>query len=100
MFHSSLSVSLHLYASLFPHSLSISFIPSLSLSLIITRHVICFFPLPSFPLSHPPSLPLHSSNTPSLLFLNSAIIGEINEDLDLEIDFSQVRAEPLDPVVH
>ncbi|VDP68250.1 unnamed protein product [Echinostoma caproni] len=31
---------------------------------------------------------------------NVALVGEIDEDLDRRIDFSSIRAEPLNPVVH
>ncbi|CAH8432361.1 unnamed protein product [Schistosoma guineensis] len=31
---------------------------------------------------------------------NVAVVGELDEDLDRRIDFSQLRAEPLNPVVH
>ena len=29
-----------------------------------------------------------------------AIIGEVDEELDLEINLADIRAEPLNPVVH
>ncbi|VDD79693.1 unnamed protein product [Mesocestoides corti] len=31
---------------------------------------------------------------------NVAVIGEVDEDLDGRIDFDNLRAEPLNPVVH
>ncbi|KAG5454247.1 hypothetical protein CRM22_002925 [Opisthorchis felineus] len=31
---------------------------------------------------------------------NVALVGEIDEDLDRRIDFSSIRAEPLNPVIH
>nr|CUU98765.1 hypothetical transcript [Hymenolepis microstoma] len=31
---------------------------------------------------------------------NVAVIGEVDEDLDSRIDFDNLRAEPLNPVVH
>ncbi|KAA3682379.1 hypothetical protein P879_07384 [Paragonimus westermani] len=31
---------------------------------------------------------------------NVALVGEVDEDLDRRIDFSALRAEPLNPVIH
>lgn len=31
---------------------------------------------------------------------NVAIIGEVDEDIDKQLDFHELRAEPLNPVVH
>ncbi|XP_054163514.1 U6 snRNA-associated Sm-like protein LSm8 isoform X2 [Oppia nitens] len=31
---------------------------------------------------------------------NVAVIGEIDDDLDNKLDFSTIKAEPLNPVVH
>ena len=33
-------------------------------------------------------------------FKNSAIVGELDEELDGKLDLSEIRAEPIDPVVH
>jgi hypothetical protein len=32
--------------------------------------------------------------------LHSAVVGEVDEDADTEVDLTKVRAEPLKPVVH
>jgi len=34
------------------------------------------------------------------VWLCRAVVGELDEERDLAIDYSQVRAEPLKPVVH
>jgi len=31
---------------------------------------------------------------------NVAVVGEIDEDVDVEIDLTKIRAEPLKPVIH
>ena len=32
--------------------------------------------------------------------VSSAVIGEVDEDIDKQLDFHELRAEPLNPVVH
>jgi hypothetical protein len=36
----------------------------------------------------------------SLLLCCSAVIGEIDEDMEKRLDFSTVKAEPLNAIVH
>ena len=40
------------------------------------------------------------SPTQKKTFLYSAIVGELDEELDGKLDLSEIRAEPIDPVVH
>jgi len=35
-----------------------------------------------------------------LLLLPSAVIGELDEELDSQVDLSEIKADPLKPVVH
>lgn len=46
------------------------------------------------------SVVILDTKTVFLFSLRSALVGEIDEDLDRRIDFSALRAEPLNPVVH
>lgn len=41
----------------------------------------------------------HSTND-RLLWLRSALIGELDDDLDRTLDFENITAAPLRPVVH
>lgn len=45
-------------------------------------------------------LPFSLSIFLPLYLWNSAVIGEIDEELDKKIDFANVKAEPLNSVVH
>jgi U6 snRNA-associated Sm-like protein LSm8 len=33
-------------------------------------------------------------------YQHSAIVGELDEEIDGKLDLSEIRAEPIDPVVH
>jgi len=34
------------------------------------------------------------------LVIESAIVGELDEDLDADLDFDKIHAQPLKPVTH
>jgi len=38
--------------------------------------------------------------SPRHLHLRSAVVGQVDEEIDAEIDLDSIRAEPLDPIVH
>ncbi len=44
--------------------------------------------------------PIYSKPITLYFFHRRAVIGEVDEDLDGRIDFENLRAEPLNPVVH
>lgn len=59
----------------------------------------------SHPLSSPIFVPSRISDHESCVVavasaVRSAVIGHLDEDIDVDIDWSKVQAEPLKPVVH